>query len=72
MNNTYILKEIGKFLKIYRESKKISVEELANRTNLSEDEIIKIENAEIEQYMLENAFVNYIMKIYVKALQEKE
>ncbi len=72
MNNISILKEIGKFLKMYRESKNISIKELSKRTNLSEDEIIKIENAEIDQYMFVNAFVNYVMKIYVKALSDNK
>lgn len=71
MNDINILKEIGRFLKRYRESKKVSIKELSALTDLSEDEIVKIENAEIEQYMFENAFINYIIKIYVRALPEK-
>ncbi len=71
MNDINILKEIGRFLKMYRESRKVSIKELSALTDLSEDEIVKIENAEIEQYMFENAFINYIIKIYVRALPEK-
>ena len=47
MKQISVLKEVGKFLKLYRESKNVSIPELSSLSNLTEEEINKIETGEI-------------------------
>ncbi len=72
MKQISVLKEVGKFLKLYRESKNVSIPELSSLSNLTEEEINKIETGEIDKYMFENAFANYAIRIYLKAMPGTE